>query len=167
MDPLTSDLAGLIAVLSDHEVEFIVVGGTAAVLLGAPLTTLDVDVVYRQTHENAEKLLRALTFLGAEARPKIPDRKLVPTLSTLETAQGPILLTTPQGPLDLLPRLDPLGNYDALQGHCSAMNIAGKSVLVVDVEALILSKQHANRPKDRLALPILLALRMRKDENEG
>lgn len=166
MDPLTSDLAGLIAVLSEHGVEFVVVGGTAAVLLGAPLTTLDVDVVYRQTPENAERLHRALTVLGAEARPKIPERKLVPTRATLETAQGPILLTTPQGPLDLLPKLDPLGDYDALQTHCSAMNIAGRRVLVIDVEALILSKQHANRPKDRLALPILLALQLRQDGGE-
>lgn len=166
MDPLSSDLFGLIAVLSDHDVEFVVVGGTAAVLLGAPLTTLDVDVVYRQTPENAERLHRALTALGAEARPKIPERKLVPTQATLETAQGPILLTTPQGPLDLLPKLDPLGNFAALQTYCSRMNIAGKKVLVINVEALILSKQHANRPKDRLALPILLSLRLRKAGGE-
>lgn len=162
MDPLTSDLAGLIAVLSGHGVEFVIVGGTAAVLLGAPVTTLDVDVVYRQTAENAVRLRDALIALDAEARPRIPERRLVPTLATLETAQGPILLATPQGPLDLLPRLDPVGTYEALLEHCKTITIAGKPVPVIDLDTLILSKAHANRPKDRLALPILLALRNRQ-----
>ena len=32
--------------LTDHGVEFIVVGGVAAVLRGAPINTFDLDVVY-------------------------------------------------------------------------------------------------------------------------
>jgi hypothetical protein len=35
-------VARLLEILLDHEVEFIVVGGTAAVLQGAPVMTLDV-----------------------------------------------------------------------------------------------------------------------------
>lgn len=162
MDPLTSDHAGLIGVLCDNGVEFVVVGGTAAVLLGAPVTTLDVDVVYRQTPENAERLHRALVKMAAEARPRIPERRLVPTIDALETARGPILLSTPQGPLDLLPTLDPVGGYETLLARCKSITIAGNPVLIIDVETLILSKQHANRPKDRLTLPILLALRNRQ-----
>jgi hypothetical protein len=163
VDPLTSDHAGLIATLCENEVELIVVGGTAAVLLGAPLTTLDVDVVYRQTPENVERLHRVLVAIDAEPRPRIPGRKLVPTLSTLESAHGPILLVPRQGPLDLLPRLEPLGNYEALLDKCRSVTVAKHPVLVISLDALILSKQFANRPKDRLALPVLLALKHRQD----
>lgn len=162
MDPQTSDHAGLIAALCDNGVEFVVVGGSAAVLLGAPVTTLDVDVVYRRTPENAARLHQALVELAAEARPRIPDRKLVPTHDALENARGPILLSTPQGPLDLLPVLDPVGGYEALLDRSKPIVITGKEVLVIDLDTLIQSKQHANRPKDRLTLPILLALRNRQ-----
>ena len=157
--PESADFAALIATLSDHGVELILVGGTAAILLGAPLTTLDVDIVYRQTPENAARLMAALGELEAEARPRIPGRQIRPSQEILEKAIGPVLLVTKDGPLDLLPRLDPLGPFEALVEHCHEMTIADRQILVIGVDALILSKQHANRPKDRLALPILLALK--------
>jgi hypothetical protein len=43
-----------------HEVEFIVVEGVAAVLGGAPILTLDLDVVYRRSPENVRRLAAAL-----------------------------------------------------------------------------------------------------------
>jgi predicted nucleotidyltransferase len=42
----------ILKVLVDHGVEFILVGGVAAVLEGAPLSTLDVDVVFLRRDEN-------------------------------------------------------------------------------------------------------------------
>jgi hypothetical protein len=35
-----------------HDVEFIVVGGVAAVLQGAPVVTFDLDILHRRTPEN-------------------------------------------------------------------------------------------------------------------
>lgn len=40
-----------------HEVELIIVGGVAAVLEGAPILTLDLDILYHQTPENTTRLL--------------------------------------------------------------------------------------------------------------
>jgi len=39
-------IADIIHTLVAHEVEFIVVGGMAAVLQGAPVHTIDLDIVY-------------------------------------------------------------------------------------------------------------------------
>jgi precorrin-2 methylase len=39
----------LLSVLTRHEVEFMVVGGVAAILGGAPISTIDLDVLYRKT----------------------------------------------------------------------------------------------------------------------
>jgi hypothetical protein len=44
--------ADILRLLATEQVEFIVVGMTAGVLAGAPVTTLDVDIVHRRTPEN-------------------------------------------------------------------------------------------------------------------
>ncbi len=43
-----------------NEVEFVVVGMTAGILHGAPVTTIDLDVVHRRSPENVARLLRVL-----------------------------------------------------------------------------------------------------------
>lgn len=50
-------LSALLEGLINAGIEFILVGGLAAVVQGAPITTMDVDIVHRQTAENIDKLL--------------------------------------------------------------------------------------------------------------
>src|SRR5690606_38182380 len=84
--------------LSRHGVDFVVVGGVAAVLQGVPLVTFDVDVVHGRTDENVDRLLAALAEL--DARYRGDPRGLVPTRETL-LGPGQHLLSTALGPLDL------------------------------------------------------------------
>ena len=46
---MTPDLPGLLRLLSEAGVDYIIVGGVAANLHGALRTTLDLDVVYSRT----------------------------------------------------------------------------------------------------------------------
>src|SRR5262245_7132638 len=46
--------------LGRYGVEFIVIGGQAAVLHGSPLATFDVDLCYKRERENLERLAAAL-----------------------------------------------------------------------------------------------------------
>ena len=50
------DLGRLLFVLSEERVEFIIVGGVAADLQGAPVLTQDVDILYRIEDGNLERL---------------------------------------------------------------------------------------------------------------
>jgi hypothetical protein len=61
-------LADLVVILAKHEVEFIIVGGMAAVLRGTPVNTFDLDVVYGRSPTNVERLLQALDELQAVVR---------------------------------------------------------------------------------------------------
>jgi hypothetical protein len=61
--PKQADLTALIENLTSAGVEFIVVGGAAAVLHGAPTSTIDLDIVHRQTPDNVNRLLGVLTRL--------------------------------------------------------------------------------------------------------
>lgn len=61
-------LADLISILAKHEVEFIIVGGMAAVLRGTPVNTFDLNVVYERSTSNIERLLHALDEFQAIMR---------------------------------------------------------------------------------------------------
>src|SRR5262245_5942138 len=58
-------LIEILKVLSRHEVEFILVGGLAAIVHGAPVLTFDTDIVFLKTAENLPRLLSALLALDA------------------------------------------------------------------------------------------------------
>ena len=67
-NPQAPDLSALIKGLSEAGIEYVIVGGLAAVAQGAPVTTFDLDIVHRQTEENIRKLLTFLKSIGARLR---------------------------------------------------------------------------------------------------
>lgn len=78
----TPDFSSILEVLTRHEVDFIVVGGVCAVLLGAPVSTFDLDIVHSRSSENLIRLSKALQALDAHYRDHLPQR-LEPTLAGL------------------------------------------------------------------------------------
>lgn len=58
--PGPTKIAELLRLLMRHRVDFIVVGGVAAVAQGAPVNTFDLDLVHSRAPENIERLLGAL-----------------------------------------------------------------------------------------------------------
>lgn len=142
----------LIETLVRHEVEFIVVGGVAAVLHGAPVVTFDLDVVHRRTPENIERLVEALTELEAVFRHH--PARITPKTSHLESP-GHQLLSTRHGPIDVLGTIDDGSSYEDLVGQSHFMDISGHQVRVVDLGPLIEIKARAGRDKDLAVLPIL------------
>ncbi len=59
------DFGIILDTLTRHEVDFIVVGGVCAVLLGAPVTTFDLDIVHSRKKDNLEKLNTAFESIDA------------------------------------------------------------------------------------------------------
>lgn len=80
--PKQANLAALIERLASAGVEFIVVGGAAAVLHDAPTSTIDLDIVHRQTPDNVNRLMDVLTRLDTIYRDPA-GRHIVPTSSDL------------------------------------------------------------------------------------
>jgi len=62
------DPVPILAVLERHRVEYVVVGGYAAVINGATRPTGDIDITPATTEENLARLAAALTELGARIR---------------------------------------------------------------------------------------------------
>ena len=151
----------ILQVLDRHGVDFILVGGVAAILEGAPVSTLDLDVVVLPTGENRERLLSALVEL--EARYLDPaGRHIVPDLPKLETMRLHRLLTK-HGPLDVLKNIGHGLGYADLSGETEIYEVAGLSIRTLRLEMVIRSKEEANRDKDRAVLPVLKqTLQMKK-----
>lgn len=154
--PKTTDLEALLRVLHDAGVEFIVVGGVAAVLHGAPITTQDLDIVHRQTPENIQRLLAVLEDLDALFRPVLPGRRIKPAFEHL-AGRGHLNLSTNLGPLDPLCVIDER-SYDDLIAHTDVITDGDIELRVLDLSTLIAVKSRTGRAKDRMVLPVLLAL---------
>jgi predicted nucleotidyltransferase len=147
----------LVAVLKDlcrRDIRFVVVGGLAAILHGAPGQTLDIDLVFSRDPENIQRLL---DFLGeADAIFRIqPHRRLRPNESHL-AGGGHLNLLTRYGPVDLLGTIGNNLGYADLASHSNEMDIGqGLRIQVLDLETIIAVKEQLGSAKDLAALPAL------------
>ena len=159
--PKQADLESLLETLQRADVEFIVVGGAAAVLHGAPITTQDIDVVHRTEATNVGKLLAVLRALDARVR-DLAGRDIEPDAALL-AGSGQVKLTTAQGPLDLLCRLHDGRAYDDLLAHTVEMTDGTLALRVLDLPTLIEIKSATGRTRDQLVVPILVALQREQE----
>lgn len=161
--PNQADLAALIENLISAGVEFVVVGGAAAVLHGAPTSTIDLDIVHRQTADNVSRLIKVLILLNTIYRDPA-GRDIVPTEGDL-MGEGQLKLITELGPLDSFCRLHDGRGFDELISHTDILSDGETSICVLDLKTLIEIKESTKRPRDQLVVPLLVALLERKSEN--
>jgi len=159
--PRQADLEGLLRALTEGGVEFVVVGGTAAVLHGAPTSTLDLDIVPRWDDTNLRRLLEVLDGLEAKLRDPA-GRSIVPTRELLTTANQ-LQLETRLGPLDLLHELHDRRGFEELVEHCDLLDEDDLQIRLLNLQSLIEIKSSTGRARDKLLLPLLLAIRDRSD----
>ena len=153
------DPVRLLRTLTEHEVKFIVIGGIAARLRGAPLLTEDIDITPDRSADNLERIAAALRSLDARIRtPGEPDGVAFPIEADMLAVNQSWTLTTAAGDLDLVFLPAGTSGYDDLARSASGLTITHEGDLIVQVAALadiIRSKEAAGRDKDRAALPLL------------
>lgn len=155
-----AELAELLALLLDSRVEFILVGGGAAVIHGAPVTTQDIDIVHNRDAANIDRLLQVLSTLDA----RVVDpagRDLKPDRAAL-AGPGQSLLRTRLGRVDVLGNLHGGQGYTELLATADTVDFDGRSLRLIDLQTLIAIKGGTGRAKDRLVVPILLELARRR-----
>lgn len=152
--------------LAGHGVEFIVVGGQAEALMGSARVTYDVDLCYRRTPQNLERLATALGTLDLTLRGAPPELKFRLDAQALALGQNYTFEVDGEYPLDFLGYLEPIGTYEDLLPHAETVVIDGRPTLVIGLDDLIRVKRYINRPKDRESLLQLEAIK-RLREQEG
>ncbi|MFH1530609.1 MAG: hypothetical protein ABIK09_07735 [Pseudomonadota bacterium] len=146
--PPKTDLTSLLVDLVDEGIDFIVVGGMAAVIQGVPAATFDLDIVHSRTEENVNRILAFLDRMGAYARGRPEGQRLRPDGAAL-MVPGYQLMMTDRGALDLLGAIERGLTYEDLIVDSITLSLRGRPVLVVELEALLDLKRDATHPKDR------------------
>jgi hypothetical protein len=147
------DLGAILEGLVLAGVDFILVGGLAAVVQGAPVTTMDVDIVHSQSPENIARLLGYLTSIDAFHRR--PDAKLIKPQVGDISGKGHALFTTRLGPIDVLAVIEDGKAYGDLLEHTVEIEFRNRPIRVLDLEMLVQLKKNSPDPKDRQRLPVL------------
>lgn len=156
------------AVLADHGCDFLLVGGAAAVLYGATRQTRDVDVVIRRSDTNLGRVAAALNEVRARVRAEGLDDDTAIAIDPgwdrrrLEQVET-MTLQTDAGALDVLSALpDRAGravDHDQLITRAREVIVApGLIARAASLDDIVASKEWADRPKDRDALPELRRL---------
>ncbi len=139
-------------------VDFVVIGGLAAQVHGSPSLTGDVDICHSLDRANLDRLEVALRHLSAIRR-NLPEAVRAPVDAHALRAGDVFTLTTRAGDLDLLAHPDPGLDFETLSRSASFVEILGVPVRVAGLDDLMVMKRAAGRPKDRIELEILGALR--------
>ena len=152
------DLEQLLPALSEVGVEFIVVGGVAAIVHGSARLTQDLDIVYRRTPENISRLAAVLRPFDPYLRGAPPG---LPFQWDAETIQRGLnfTLVTSAGPLDVLGEIAGGGTYEALIAHSQKLSVFGIECYCLGLDRLIQAKRDAGRPKDLEVIAELESLR--------
>ena len=152
-----------------HSVDFVVIGGYAAVLHGSPSVTLDADVCPSRDPANLERLADALRDVHARIRTEgVPGGLPFAIDGAFFAQMAMVNLLTDGGAFDIAfaPAAFP-GGYEALAPTAVTYDLDGLRVPVASLADIIRSKEAANRPKDHATLPLLKALQDEIAEREA
>ena len=147
-------LAKLARVFAEHRLEAVMVGNAAAALHGAPVTTLDVDFMFRKTDANLKKLKAVAKSLEASILvPYYPVSQLYRVVRDDQGLQ-----------LDFMGRLDGIRSYESLRSRATEVPFGQHELKVASLADIIKSKKAAGRPRD---VAVLEVLRKTLDEQEN
>ena len=152
-----TDLFEVARLLSEADVEFVIVGGVAISAHGGSYTTEDLDICYARTRENLEKIVGVLAPL--KPRPRGFDRNSPFIFDWTILKHGTnFTFTTDMGDVDLLGEVKGVGNYYDLLSESITVHLDGFPTKILSIPGLIAAKKAGGRPKDEAGLKVLQAL---------
>jgi predicted nucleotidyltransferase len=121
------------------------VGNAAAALRGAPVTTLDIDLMFRKTRANMEKLKRLADNLQATIlKPYYPASGLYRIVRDDDGLQ-----------LDFMSSLHGICSFESLLARAERVSFGKHELWVASLRDIIEIKQAAGRPRDLAILEVL------------
>lgn len=153
----------ILKILTQNHVEFILIGGLAAVVHGFSGATADLDVVYSRAPGNVKKIIKALSPHHVRLRALDENLPFFFDEKTFENCHN-FTLTTDLGDLDLLFEIPGFQDFTDILSHSERIEVFNMECRVLSLEGLIHNKKACARPKDLLQLQELEAIKRIKDE---
>jgi hypothetical protein len=147
------------------QVEFVLVGGFAAVAHGVTLVTRDVDICCRFSEANLMRIQTAFADLH-RMRKDLP-LELTPELCAglknlyLET----VYLETDLGVVDCLGEVLGVGNFDEVLKNSIEIELPCGNCRIINIDALIIAKEAMNRNHDRITVHHLKEIKKQQRQN--
>lgn len=159
------DLEKAITSLAANQVEYVIVGGVAITLHSSGYITRDLDFCYSREKVNIQRLVASLAHFHPKPRNWPEGLPFVFNETTIRNGTN-FTFETAIGDIDLLGEVKGIGDYKDALANAVEYEIYGVRIKAFTLDALIKSKTAADRPKDHLVLPELLALKEALDPNE-
>jgi hypothetical protein len=135
------DFRDLFAALNAAHAEFLIVGGYALAVHGAPRFTKDLDVWVQANPDNAQRVWNALDAFGA------PFGDL--TLQDLSAPGIVFQMGLPPNRIDIITVIDGVEFHEAWEQRIASA-YGDQPVMVIGMDDLIRNKEATGRPQDRL-----------------
>ena len=142
------NLKALLERLLVHKIDFVLIGGFAAVVHGATVVTQDIDICLAMTDACVSQLRTALGDL--HPWPRMNPSATRSFLDYPADTQGlkNIYLKTDLGVLDILSEAQPAGDFESIKSRAVEVSLYGYLCKVISISDLIEVKKSMNRPKD-------------------
>ena len=147
----------ILQLLTARGVDFVVIGGYAAVLHGSPRVTQDLDICFATDPENLSVLGRVLVDLNARlagVEDDVPFRADARTLANITV----LTLVTDLGKLDVMTMPSGAPPYPTMRDRADRFDLDGLLVRVASIPDLVAMKLAAGRTKDLADVDELTAI---------
>lgn len=151
----------LLKVLHKNRVDFVLVGGLAAIAHGGATATSDLDIVYDRTTENVACIVQALHPLNISLRGAPSELRFIFDVAAFKNIHHFTLQTT-YGAIDLLADIPGFKNYGEILRSSEKFVLFDMEISVLSLDGLIKNKRATARPKDLNQLPELEELKRLK-----
>ena len=131
--------------LNEVKLEAVMIGNSAAALQGAPVTTLDIDFMFRKTNTNLKKLKRFADCIGGIIlKPFYPVSGLYRVIDDERDLQ-----------VDFMTTIHGISSFESLRSDAVAAEFGGFTLYIADLKKIIQSKKALGRDKDLAIIRIL------------
>lgn len=154
------NLSELTRKLVEAQVEFVLIGGFAAVAHGATLVTRDVDICCRFSERNLNRLQKALSELHPAHRSR-PDLPLELTKEQCTRLKN-LYLKTDLGVLDCLGEVLGIGDFESVLRQSVEVELPFGVCRILDIDGLIRAKEAMDRDHDRITVRQLREIKKRR-----
>jgi len=135
----------------------VLIGNAAAALQGAPVTTIDLDFLFRKTPRNLRKLKALARALEATIlRPYYPASDLYRVVRDTDGLQ-----------LDFMATIHGIRSFEGVRARAMVVEIDTVAIRVASLGDIIRSKKAARRPQDVAVLEILEQAREEAARQKG
>lgn len=154
---MNSDFKDLLRCLNTARVRYLVVGGYAVMHYAEPRYTKDLDIWIEPSLRNSRAVYRALERFGA------PLNNIDPI--TFADPGVLYICGLPPSRFDLLTRISGV-DFESAWSDREKATLGGVKTQFIDLDSLIVAKEVAGRPQDKLDLKKLRSVRLKRTRSQ-